>query len=103
MWILFLTLHSNWPFIGCQVCILTNEVVTCGLDFACVALDLKLDQSAINETKGTKMQFYETVGLKCNLQEFGPLKLKLNWSVLKIGIGHFCNKNVKFWTKLQLK
>jgi len=50
------TLHSNWPFIGCQVCILTNEVVTCGLDFACVALDLKLDQSAINETKGTVLQ-----------------------------------------------
>ena len=50
------TLHSNWPLIGCQVCILTNEVVTCGLDVACVALDLKLDQSAINETKGTVLQ-----------------------------------------------
>jgi len=50
------TLHSNWPFIGCEVCILTNEVVTCGLDLACVALDLKLDQSAIFETLRTEMQ-----------------------------------------------
>ena len=44
----------------------------------------------------------EKKGLKCNfgkfgtvlqfIKEFGPLKLKLTWTVLKIGIGHFCNK-----------
>jgi len=50
----------------------------------------------------------EKKGLKCNfgkfgtvlqfIKESGPLKLKLNWTVLKIGIGHFCNK---IWTESQ--
>jgi len=63
------TLHSNWPFIGCQVCILTSEVVTCGHKLAGVALDcfwLK-DQSAKNETKGAKMQIKKN--LRTELQK----------------------------------
>jgi len=78
-----------WPFIGCHMCIWTNELVPCGLGTACVASWTESEKKGLKCNFGklrTEMQFH----LDCfenNKTETGLFwKLELDTSAIKCKI-----------------